>query len=256
MFINELTIEINSQADKNLLVDEFNYLLSTFYKNGQIEKQNLDCFIADNFIKSYVTTLDKNSLNKKYRNEYTNKQLIKIEKLCEAKIQHKIIGTSVDNFKGSCKCKNHSFFILYTHLFDNSSPVICGTCFKVKPLYTLSLDEKTLYEILSWQDNYKSCDTLQLQSTVGEQWATKQMTEHNSQLSRQGLELCSKIKNTTGVSTFYYLFNYRKIKLEKDRLRKCPSCNSPWLLEKQLNKLYDFKCDKCELISSLTSNGY
>ena len=256
MFINELTIQINSQANKDLLVDEFNYFVSTLYKNGQIEVQAFDCFISDNRLLSFVTTLDKNALAKKYRNNYTNKQLSKVEKLCNSKFQNKIIGTSIENFKRACKCKNHNFFIFYTHLFDKSSPIICGTCFKAIPLYKLNLDEILLNQILNWKEDYKSCDTLQLQSRVGEQWATKQLTAHNSLLSKQGLDLCSKIKVATGVSTYYYLFNYRRIKLEKDKERNCPSCNSFWYLEMQLNKFYDFKCNKCGLISSLTTNGF
>jgi len=255
VYINELTIETNAKID-NDIIDEFNCLLATFYKNGQTEKPTLECYVSTNFIKGYITTLEKNSLDKKYRSEWTNKQLKKVEKLCSSKLQIKIVGTSIINSLGSCKCIKQDFLILYTHLFDNSSSVICGTCFNPIPLYKLNLGQETLHQILGWQDNYKSCDTLQLQSVVGEKWATKQMTEHNSQLSKQGIEICSKIKSKTGISTYYYLFNYRRIKLEKDKERNCPSCYNSWLLDKPLNRLFDFKCDNCELVSSLTSNGY
>ncbi len=65
--------------------------------------------------------------------------------------------------------------------------------------------------ILSWETNYISCDSLQMNCEVGERWALNQMQEITSQLSKQGLEICRKIEELTSIPTYYYLHNYKKV---------------------------------------------
>jgi predicted nucleic acid-binding Zn ribbon protein len=256
MFIQQLTIEIKSDLDKDNLLDEFLYLLGCYRKSGQSQGDNEIPFIADNFIRCDIPTLEKNSLDKKYNNKWVDSQRKKLEGLCASKLSVATVGKSTVNFDGVCKCKSHDFLVLFTHMFNRASPIDCGTCFNVVPLYKLSkLDSKTMHSILVWEDIYISCDKLQIHSTVGERWATKQMSDFKSGLSKQGLELCAAIKKETGITTYYYLFNYRKISLAKDINRNCPSCGGQWTLKTQLGKFYDFKCDKCKLVSSISPNS-
>lgn len=88
--------------------------------------------------------------------------------------------------------------------------------------------------------------------TVGEKWATKQMSEPSSQLSKQGINICYRLKELTGISTFYYLYNYRYISHSQDKARRCFSCSAKWLLRERLLDFYDLKCDKCRLVSSFS----
>ncbi len=257
MYIQELTIEIKTDADKNEVVEHFHSLLVSFRKSGQSQSEQEASFLLDNTIRCNIQTLEETSLDKKHNSDWVINQLEKLESLCSSKLQVKTLGTTYKNYSGVCKCINHKFFILYTHLFNDAGALDCGSCFKPIPLYTLAqLDEIVRQKILSWEQKYICCDRLQIGSSVGEKWATKQMTDFHSQLSKEGIEICSKIKSLTGIPTYYYLFNYRKMKVEQDKKRSCPSCGGHWLLDKPLNKIYDFKCGKCELISSLTSNGY
>jgi predicted nucleic acid-binding Zn ribbon protein len=86
---------------------------------------------------------------------------------------------------------------------------------------------------------------------VGERWALNQMQEINSPLSKQGRAICSKIEALTSIPTYYYLDNYNKFK--NDRLsRPCPGCNKKWGLKTALRNRYDFKCDKCRIVSDLS----
>jgi predicted nucleic acid-binding Zn ribbon protein len=123
----------------------------------------------------------------------------------------------------------------------------------VVPLYKLEhFTQSEKCDILRWEKNYKACDDLQLGCEVGERWATKQMSDHKSQLSKQGIAVCNKISELTGVPTYYYLFNYKQISAQKDKSRKCPSCNGKWLLKEPLLNFYNFKCDKCRLVSTFS----
>ena len=257
MYIQELSLEIKTDFDKEKIVDEFLILLSFYRKSGQLQSDNEASYIADNFIKCNIATLEKKSLKKKYNTDWVSTQLDKTEKLCSSKLQVKTVGKTYENYSGVCNCKKHDFLILFTHFVNNAGPLDCGNCFKPIPLYKLTkLDQSIRQDILCWEQDYKSCDNLQMLCTVGEKWATKQMTDHNSQLSREGIEICNQIKLLTGISTFYYLYNRRKLKIDNDKKRLCPSCNGQWILEKELDNFFCFKCNNCDLISSLTSNCY
>ncbi len=77
------------------------------------------------------------------------------------------------------------------------------------------------------------------------------MSNLKSGLTKSGLEICNGIQNLTKKPCFYYLYHPNGRSLKKERERKCPSCNGEWLLEKQLHNLFDFKCDKCHLLSHI-----
>lgn len=257
MFLQELSIETKSKASKDEVMDEFMLLMGAYRQNGQCHGGEL-YYIDGDFVKSHAQTLEKESLNKKYNDTWVNECLKKLEKLTKTKLKINLLGLTHQDCKGDvCRCNKHAFFTLYTHLFNDMGPLDCGTCLQPIALYKIpELNRELKQMIFSWEANYKACDRLQINPVVGEKWATKQMSDHDSELSVQGRDLCQKITEATGVPAYYYLFNYRKLKLMEDKKRKCPSCNKSWLLKEPLNDLSDFKCDGCKLVSSLTSNGY
>ena len=89
---------------------------------------------------------------------------------------------------------------------------------------------------------------------VGERWALNQMQEVKSQLSRQGLKICQRIEELTDVPTYYYLHNYRKEK-SNPLSRPCPVCGDKWNLKEPLNNFYEFKCDRCRILSVVSPNA-
>lgn len=255
MYKQKISISINSKVSREKIFEEFETLLGNLCKTGQIQGNYEEGYFAENEIICYQTTLEKNSLSKSFNDKYVSDRLKNFETLCNSKLKKEIVGESIPQYKPVCKCKQHKYFILFTTAYYGTSPIECGSCFKVIPIYRLKeLTPDDRYFLISWETNYKACDELHLGCSVGERWATKQMTDPNSQLSKDGLEVCNRIKKATNIPTFYYLHNYKNISLDKDKARKCPSCNKAWLLKERLNDFYDFKCEKCELVSSVTSN--
>ena len=86
---------------------------------------------------------------------------------------------------------------------------------------------------------------------VGEKWALNQMQKPNSALSKQGLAICDKLEKLTNVPIFYYLHNYRKEKTTPN----CPKCGHNWVLAKKLHNFYDYKCNNCRLIATVSFNS-
>ena len=107
--------------------------------------------------------------------------------------------------------------------------------------------------ILNWETDYAACDDLQMGCAVGERWALNQMQNADSQLSKQGRDICRKIEEMTNIPTFYYLYNYRRVRGDES-LKPCPVCNKDWYLKKKIHD-YDFKCDDCRIISNRSLNS-
>jgi predicted nucleic acid-binding Zn ribbon protein len=207
---------------------------------------------------AFVYTMEENSLDPTFHNQYVKSGILNLEKAAHGKLAIALVGKSSTIYAGPCKCSSRSHFLLLTHFLTLSSPLFCGGCDRSVPLYKIPLydgENSSYYKILSWQSNYQACDQLQINCEVGERWGMRQMQDVHSELSRQGLEICKRIEALTGTPTYYFLFNYRNISLIQDRKRPCPSCGGQWQLEEALHGEYHFKCENCRLISSETCNS-
>jgi predicted nucleic acid-binding Zn ribbon protein len=255
MYIQEISIDIKTKVNKDELIGEFGLLMSHYRSSGQTQGRIESAYIEGDKITCLPFTLEKTSLDKKFNNFYVNRQTKTVEEFCNSKLAFKTVGKSYDSYKTPCKCKTSDFYILITNYVTIESPLTCGTCNKSIPLYRLPVYyDYGFMPILSWETNYISCDSLQMNCEVGERWALNQMQEINSQLSRQGIEICRKIEELTSIPTFYYLHNYKKFKGDQLR-RPCPSCNKRWDLKTKLHKHYDFKCVQCKIVSTVSRNS-
>ncbi len=254
MYIQEISIDIKTTEDKNKIIDAVQLLLEFYRGNGQTQGRIESQYIKETTVFCLPFTLEKDSLHKKNNNKYVENQIHKIEKLAGSAISIKTMGTSYVDHIHPCSCKKSDFYILITHYTSINSPITCGTCRKHIPLYRLPQYYDFGYmPILSWETNYQSCDSLQMNCEVGERWALNQMQEIKSQLSRQGMNICSKIEELTHIPTYYYLHNYKKHK-KGDENRVCPSCQKKWKLKTPLYDIYDFKCEHCRILSTVSPN--
>lgn len=254
MYIQEISIGINAKVDQDEMVDEFELLLSYYRSSGQKQGRIETSYVADNKITGLPFTLEKNSLNRKNNNFYVNQQIKKLENLCSAKLQIKTIGKSYKSYKSSCTCTKSDLYILITNYVTIESPISCGNCNKSIPLYKLPKYYDFGYmPILSWETNYISCDNLQMNCEVGERWALNQMQDLTSTLTKQGLKICGILESLTNIPTYYYLYNYTKNKGVDLRIL-CPGCNDNWGLIERLHNIYDYKCERCKLISTVSPN--
>lgn len=257
MYIQELSIAFPKEVDKSIIEDKFYSLTSALRKSGQTQGKSTLQFFSENKLLCYEQTIEANSLDEKNNNYYVNERIGIIEELARAKLKIKVAGKLSDEHTEACSCKKSEFYILITNYLSINSPISCGSCYRDIPLYRLPVYNDYGYgNILSWESNYQSCDTLQMNCEVGEIWAMKQMWRLDSALSQQGIEICKKLTELTRIPTYYYLYNYRQISHKKDKACKCPSCNGEWLLNEELHNLFNFKCNDCNLLSSLSSNSY
>lgn len=255
MYVQEISIEICSKIDRNEALEAFGLLLEFYRDWGQIQWNIQSDYCAEKVLHSLPYTLEKNSLDKVFNGFYVEMQIKKLEELCQSKLRIATVGTSGSDGGTICACAHIERYILATQHTAITSPVFCGTCNKAVPLYRLPpYDDHWYVPILSWQSNYQSCDTLQMNCEVGEAWALDQMQELNSELTKQGRWICAVIESMTSTPTYYFLYNDRAITIQEDKHRHCPGCGGNWLLDVPVHGM-DFRCDKCMLVSSLTKNS-
>lgn len=145
-----------------------------------------------------------------------------------------------------CSCENPSHYILFTMHGQMESPVLCGDCMKEVPLYRLPKTyEVTDYrDVLDWAKVYQCCDE-EFMVGFSERHAFKMMSDYNSNLTTEGLRICSKWEELTGKPFYYFLFKYYS-----NPKKVCPKCGMPW--ENNNPKFqYDFVCHDCKLVSNL-----
>ncbi|RYZ79519.1 MAG: hypothetical protein EOP04_27585 [Proteobacteria bacterium] len=154
-----------------------------------------------------------------------------------------------------CSCSKRSYFILYTTYSSLESSLHCGDCFSPVPRYEISnvdSPSRELFDLFnSWGSDYQSCDSLQMNCNTGEKFGLREISNHDSSLSKRGREICDTITAAEGLPAYYYLHRYRGRSRVSEKKRKCPSCGGDWLLQEQLHETFDFKCDHCRLLSNI-----
>jgi len=130
-----------------------------------------------------------------------------------------------------------------------------GDCFDPVPLYRVPPTRDLEYlDILQWAADYQACDTLQMHCTTGERFGERQLVGHDSSLTAQGREICRRLSAKTGLPAYYYLHNSRGRSLRDERRRRCPGCRRNWSMAEPWHGRFDFKCERCLLLSNIATN--
>lgn len=252
MYTAKLSLKLSTKIDYDSHqdnADDILYgLIGAFVQNGQIA----DCHTHPNFIDNdclcvIVNLFNKDSLDKEYHNIYIKKTL---SKLNPDDLKIKILSKEFASNQTIATPDTTNAFILTTHCYTNQSSIRSFE-FDPIPIHYLPKthhDNESYYNLICWQKDFQACDSLQMRCVVGEQWALTQMGDVNSELSKQGLEICQILKEKLNKPVYYNLYQYYYLPDEENR--KCPKCGGEWLLEEPLHDRYDFKCDKCYLLSN------
>ena len=188
----------------------------------------------DNAYFVFLTIPDKDALDPLFNSTYSNKYLYDIE----TKLEY--LGENID-ISECCCCNEPSWYMLYADYTSNESPVICGDCGREIPLYKIRhiMSEEEHFSILSWQKVYKSIDNIWMYC-LSDKFSKKQLSDPNSQLSKNGMLICEELEKVLKKPVFYFLYFPNKMP------PNCPRCGEKWVKSKQ-TKTVDFVCDDCRL---------
>ncbi len=225
--------------DEDECVNLLSEYLGCLFKNGQILREYELIKFKESFC-TFVTIPDDDALELKYNNVYINDYYNKGKSIFN--ISYEPIGENLYCGK-PCKCSSPSWYMLYTDFITEESPVVCGDCGKEVPLYKLPYisNEKEHNAITSWQEIYKSIEKVWMYC-LSDRFTFRQLSDPNSQLSKEGREICRELETKLGKPVYYYIFHSDK------PLKECPSCGKPWT-DSDNKKTVDFKCEACRLMT-------
>lgn len=238
-------------ADREELAETASWLLSIWYKNGQIVSLPWPMVEGASELHAYALIPDRDALEARFANRYGREKLAEITKQAGAPPRIAVLGRDPESLD-TCSCPERPSYVLFTNYLNLESPMRCGACFLPVPLYLLPyLRDEERCDVLSWVSNYRACDALQMGCTVGERFGEQQLFRLGSALSRQGLEICRELEGKTGRKVYYYLHKSRGRTLGTERRRRCPGCGGDWLLEEPWHRLFEFRCDTCALLANV-----
>ncbi len=249
MYIQDLTFSFLKAAQNEIALDSAHSVLASLRMNGQICGTEWTLHTANNQHLARVLTPELGSLSPINRGNYVSKSIDQAEAL-GITIQASLLGEDADSTQ-ACTCSTSSAYALFTTFLSLESPIRCLDCFQPVPLYKLPvMPSGEYYELICWQADYQSCDSLQMNCRVLEKAATREIANPTSKLSIFGRENCTTLAALSGKPFYYYLYRGHGRSLSSEQNRPCPLCNQAWHLESPLHSLFDFKCDSCRLLSN------
>ncbi len=256
MFLSKITFgNSGSLRDEKSRSDIAEDYLVTLLHNSQIYGDYLFAPCKGKLV-AYTHIARPGALAKKHHSQGGIKSLLDVVKTFGQVPQCEIIQDHVP--KRFASWEKSPFLFLFTHAFDETSPVCCGDSGAPIPLYLMPISDRTREELWFWASHYRNFDLVWIATGALEIPAYKQTADPRSELSEEAREFCQEIENATGKPTFYYLQRYwgRNVG-EQDRT--CPMCGHKWRVAQKESKRFQFwkfafRCRRCRLVSHLADS--
>lgn len=254
MNIIKLKISGNKITLDNNFFEQTGHYLNLLYRSRQIVNKEYQYEPVENGVQLNLYCPEKTSYQNKFSTKYAIAQKESIEKAYHSVFEFNYVGSDPE-CKETVIPETSEFYILRP---AGISPLADGVSFDQIPLYKIPYtDEKyaCYSDIHHWESTYEHIEAVWYRGYGADKWTSKQLQNHNSELSIGGINCCKQIEKLTGIPTYYFLFNDRAWGRIKDKKRKCPGCQGEWFIEgSTFNHYYAFKCDNCRLVSQLSSN--
>jgi predicted nucleic acid-binding Zn ribbon protein len=247
----QLFFRASRSADDEAVLDRVNGYLASLFQNGQIIGGTLVARVNGGYLAT-ARRPEREALAHRFNNKWVRSRPRELTAVGLAIPEVTLLGREPDRL-APCACRRRPFLVLFTTFLSDESPVRCGACFGPVALYRVraSIETGNNQDVLWWQDTYQAMDWLYVGSGAGEQAALNQLSRVDSQLSTEGRELARDVEARVGVPVYYYLSKHVGRSDVAERKRRCPSCLKAWLLDEPLHRIFDFRCDRCRLLSNV-----
>jgi len=254
----ELDIELDeAQQAISMLLDQYRY-------NGQIIGREFPLTLVDDKFEITFVCPEQDSLAVKYNNDSVLKAFEQLKQLGLSTPKFTLKGLECQS-DFSDTCDQPKALVLYSTYVQSCSPLRCLEHFAPVPLY--KMPEQVRKPLIKWQESQAACDQLQMNEiTEIELFAIEQLSQLDSELLQNGNAIAKTIQQQINVPVYQYLYRVGGESLQAEQQRCCPSCDGDWLLihekeseqkeqgkiQEPLHGLFDFKCDKCLLVSNVS----
>jgi len=120
----------------------------------------------------------------------------------------------------------------------NENPLVCFSCNDFISPESINIDVKTTAKLQEWRVVYESIDRLWLESGGYELWATKELSNPQSSLHKQGFEV-QKLMQKYDKCYYWWFQDITK----EEPLSYCPKCGE--VLESRGERVV---CEVCLLV--------
>lgn len=255
MVLYKLTFGPVLEADRESAVEVAENYISVLYHNGQACGEYVH-LIQKGRLCAYLNVPGIYAKSRKFHCQYGLASLAKVVSYFGSTPQWELLED--DAPKRDVTWAKAPFLYLFTHFLDWESPLCRGDNGKPIPLYRLPGSHKDREAVYFWQCHYRNHDAIWMGCGKLEVPAYKQLCLPDSELSRDGREICREIERATGVPTYYFLMRYWGRRQNEEK-RKCPGCGRSWRTAHELDPAdvfwhFPFQCDKCRLVSHMADS--
>lgn len=252
-FIHETTLRPAQQTRecRSALEDAAIEHLGHLHKNGQIWGDYLTSW-ADGCLYLVAKAPSDDSLEPQHRSKWAEESLARLREHCQDALSWRSRGSHDSPRRSSADWAQCESFYLFTHAFDDTSPVVAGDNGDPVPLYLLPIEPELREGLLFWMSSYRHHDSIWLDSRELEDAAYGQLSDARSELSLRGRALAAELEVSVGRPTYYYLQRYHALP-DGEAVRPCPGCGRSWarISDSTTRGMgwFDFACDACRLVS-------
>lgn len=132
-----------------------------------------------------------------------------------------------------------------------ASPIRSIDTFLPFPLYLLpptSTDGTNYFNLVSWERDYEALYRIWFRGNIDEGYFLNLLSNYESPLTLEGLQICRLISRLTSKRCYYYLFRSPNEE-NHHRNNQCPGCGNDWKLPAPMFNAYEYKCDHCCIVS-------
>jgi len=250
MYLCQLTFDCLIDVEVDNVQPLISKLLDEYRYNGQIIGREFPLLVNEGRFEALMVCPEQDSLAVANNNDKVTDAYQAIVEAGLALPEFELKGLeSQSDF--SDICEKPSAYVLYSTYVQSCSPIRCLDHFSPVPLYKLPEDCRK--PLVKWQESQAACDQLQMNELLTmEQKSVEQLSEFDSELMIKGRSAIKSITSATDIPVYLYLYRVGGESQEQELARKCPNCDSDWLLEQPMFGLFDFKCDGCLLVSNLS----
>lgn len=251
MYVAELEFKII--ADTNFVQAEaaIRHYIEKLIFNGQILGREFPTAWQQDRFCSRIVIPDEHALLAKHHSKLGNTALQQLANAGLAYPQLHVLGMDLMS-QHTDPCAKAKSYILYTRFSDTCSPLRCGEHFAPTALYQLKTSEQDHEQLIRWQLQYQALDEIQMQHTrVLHKTAERSLQQLHSTLNKQGRKLAKQLELANGIPVFYALYSGTSTNCSAEADKTCPGCGEIWRLAQPMHDIFDFKCDRCRLLSNI-----
>ncbi len=207
---------VNPDYCETLIWEGFNVLRKTgqVYENFQLVK-------ADGGYAVYVIMPGADALNIEFCTEESVEVMRKLGAIFFLRVDS--LGACA-TCEDSCACGAPTWYMLYTDIATEESPLVCGDCGQPVPVYKLPaiLDKEGQSIFLTWQEQFQALQKLDMFNYAPE-FTAGELQNPASKLNKTGRGLCRALEKAKNLPVFYHLEQNKQ-----NAGATCPICGKEW----------------------------